>query len=232
MGLGAFALGGVAAVPAVLMERPLAAFPVLSLVLGAPVLEGALKFLVVRQTIYRHAEFDEPMDGIVYAAATALGFATVQNVLYLWGGVATPEQLSPLVAGLAPGYAVGVTFMVRSMLSVPGHALWSTVWGYALGRAKFMAAGPAARWLVAGALLAACALHGLHNLLTVLSPWVGLAGLSVLALVLWSWLNRNIAVALRESPFHPDAVAQAAAAVEPTGALEVAAGAPPVDTAS
>lgn len=227
--LGMYLLGGLVALPAVLAERPLAAWPVFALVVATPVLEEGVKFLLVRHTIYRHAEFDEPMDGIVYAAAAALGFATAENVLYLWTGPIGPEPLSPLLAGWLPEYAVGVTFMLRAMLSVPGHALWSTVWGYALGRARFMAAGPAATRLVAGAFVAACALHGLHNLLTLLSPWVGLAGLSVLAFVLWRWLNRNIAVALRESPFHPDA-AVPAAATEASGALEAAASAPPVDT--
>ena len=63
------------------------------------------------------------MDGIVYATATALGFATLENVLY-----ALPlESLSSLV--------VSGTF--RAILSVPAHALFAVFWGFALGIAKF-----------------------------------------------------------------------------------------------
>ncbi|MEE8107488.1 MAG: PrsW family glutamic-type intramembrane protease [Planctomycetota bacterium] len=47
--------------------------------------EEAAKFAIVWIFAYRHREFDEPMDGIVYGTAVALGFATVENVLYaLW----------------------------------------------------------------------------------------------------------------------------------------------------
>ena len=41
------------------------------------------KFAVVRLKAYRSLYFDEPMDGLVYAAAASLGFASLENVLYV-----------------------------------------------------------------------------------------------------------------------------------------------------
>jgi len=132
----------------------------------------------------------------------------MENLLFLGGVNAVPEDLPVLFSGVSEALAPGLAFGVHSVLSVPGHALWSSIWGYALGRAKFMAARlPAVRG-AALALVAAWLLHGLHNGLTMLSPIYGTIGLAVLALVLWQWVRRNIAAALRDSPFaEPIAVA-------------------------
>jgi RsiW-degrading membrane proteinase PrsW (M82 family) len=49
--------------------------------------EELFKLLPVWLLVYRHRDFNEPMDGIVYLVACALGFATVENALYaLQGG--------------------------------------------------------------------------------------------------------------------------------------------------
>ena len=66
---------------------------VLLVVLAAPIIEEYGKFFVVRRTMYDHPEFDEPMDGIVYAAAAALGFASVENVVYLSTAFFSPEEM-------------------------------------------------------------------------------------------------------------------------------------------
>jgi len=223
-----FLLGGLAAIPAGLAELPLMRFPMLSMVVVAPVLEETLKFLVVRQTIYRHAEFDEPMDGIVYAAAVALGFASMENVLYLFTASHAPEQFAPVLAQLDPSLMVGATFAIRALLSVPGHALWSTIWGYALGRAKFMEDRRLAARVVGGALVISWVVHGLHNLLASLSLFVGIAGLAALGIVLWWWVTRSIAAALRDSPFHPERIVQAVADEFP-GNVELAHNTSPID---
>jgi len=48
------------------------------------------KFLVVKSVAYNSSEFNEIMDGIVYAVASALGFATLENIFYVMaGGVTT-----------------------------------------------------------------------------------------------------------------------------------------------
>jgi protease PrsW len=88
---------------------------VLFLVVG-PV-EELLKLLVVYLYAYRRREFDEMLDGVIYSAAAGLGFAAVENIVYL------AENAPQLV-------------LLRGPLSNPGHALFSAIWGLALCRAK------------------------------------------------------------------------------------------------
>jgi RsiW-degrading membrane proteinase PrsW (M82 family) len=82
--------------------------------------EEAAKWCIVAAAVFHHAEFDEPYDGIVYATAVSLGFATMENLLFAF---AEPYSMSSL--------------MVRALLPVSGHALFGIVMGYYFGRAKF-----------------------------------------------------------------------------------------------
>ncbi len=68
---------------------------------------------------FRSKHFDEPYDGVVYASASALGFAALENAILLRGH---PD------AG-----AIGVA---RALLSLPAHVFFACMWGYALGRAR------------------------------------------------------------------------------------------------
>jgi RsiW-degrading membrane proteinase PrsW (M82 family) len=146
-----------------------------------PVIEECGKFLVVYLTIYRHREFSEPVDGIVYAVAAALGFATLENVLY----VATSYETS-LTSAISTG-------VVRALLSVPAHALFAGMWGYALGQAKF---GSGGSMVILGGLSLAILFHGLFNLL--LSVFFGFALLIVVLVpVMWRAMNWRIEAALR-----------------------------------
>ncbi|WP_035186212.1 glutamic-type intramembrane protease PrsW [Alteribacter aurantiacus] len=80
--------------------------------------EEFFKWFVVYFAVYHHVHFNERYDGIVYACAVALGFATVENVFYL------------LASGVEDAFA-------RALLPVSSHALFGVVMGYYLGKAKF-----------------------------------------------------------------------------------------------
>ncbi len=67
---------------------------------------------------FRSRHFDEPYDGVVYASAAALGFATVEN--------ATMLRDNP----------VGTIWLARAIVALPAHVFFACLWGYALGRAK------------------------------------------------------------------------------------------------
>src|SRR5690606_12710960 len=71
--------------PGVVALAPLAAGPVVWALLVVAVAQELSKYLVVRYTVYLTAEFDEPMDGIVYMTAAGIGFATYENYQYLQG---------------------------------------------------------------------------------------------------------------------------------------------------
>ncbi len=108
----------------------------------AAIPEELLKYAVVLGYAYRHREFDEPMDGVVYGAAASLGFATLENVLYVGSG----------------GMGVAV---LRALTAVPGHAACGVIMGYFVGRAKFE---PSRRGkLLIAALVWPIVVHGLYD---------------------------------------------------------------------
>ncbi|HNQ30473.1 MAG TPA: PrsW family glutamic-type intramembrane protease, partial [Methanolinea sp.] len=69
--LGIFLLGATVTVPVAVLEGVLGAVAggILAAVVVAPVCEEIAKFFVVKKTVYRSRVFDEPVDGIIYAAA-------------------------------------------------------------------------------------------------------------------------------------------------------------------
>ncbi|MCA9714411.1 MAG: PrsW family intramembrane metalloprotease, partial [Myxococcales bacterium] len=84
----------------------------------AAIPEELCKFLVLALYVRRHSAFDEPMDGLVYGATASLGFAALENVLYVaTGGI-----------GLA---------VVRALTAVPCHAALGALLGYGVARSRF-----------------------------------------------------------------------------------------------
>ncbi len=146
-----FALGCASIVPAVLagviVEPAMAATDLVSIAalqafVVAALCEESSKLAVLLFYSFRRSEFDEPMDGIVYGATVSLGFAALENVLYVMNG----------------GLAIAV---LRGLLSVPGHATYGAVMGYYVGRARFDREHRVR--LIGRGLLAAVMLHGFYN---------------------------------------------------------------------
>ena len=52
----------------------------------AAIPEEFFKLLTVLIFVYKKPAFDEPYDGIIYGAVASLGFATLENILYVSGG--------------------------------------------------------------------------------------------------------------------------------------------------
>jgi RsiW-degrading membrane proteinase PrsW (M82 family) len=94
----------------------------LSLAATAGVTEEVFKWLVVILYCARNKEFDEPMDGIVYGVVASLGFATLENYLYV--------QMSPEGTLL-------LTALARAFTAVPCHAFLGAIMGYHVGQAWF-----------------------------------------------------------------------------------------------
>jgi RsiW-degrading membrane proteinase PrsW (M82 family) len=111
----------------------------------AAVVEELAKLLCLRLFIWNRPEFDERMDGIVYAARAGLGFALVENVGYLLGAKS--------MASFA------VMYVLRALLAVPGHAIYAGIMGYAAARRRFDGAGPG----LLGGYLFAVLLHGTYD---------------------------------------------------------------------
>ena len=103
----------------------------------AAAVEEACKILVVYWVVWRRPEFDERIDGIVYAGRAGLGFALVENVMYLLNQQSVEGQL--------------VVWVVRALLAVPGHAMWAGMIGAMAARRRFDGKGLG---LIGGFLLA------------------------------------------------------------------------------
>lgn len=81
-------------------------------------IEEFSKFIFVRFVLYYNKNFNEPFDGIVYAVMVSMGFAMVENIIYVF----------------QYGFATGV---LRTFTAVPAHAAFAILMGYFLGKAKF-----------------------------------------------------------------------------------------------
>jgi RsiW-degrading membrane proteinase PrsW (M82 family) len=162
--------------------RPLAtAVPVVGFALYfylvvAPV-EEFVKWLAIRLWAYESDRFDAVIDGAVYGAIAGLGFATIENALYIGQQYLAAVEAGQGVLGRTAGTAALRT------LAGPGHVVYSGIAGYYLGLAKFNRErfAPIA---IKGLLLAAL-IHGSYNtLVTVLSSLTGFGLLEFLAFVI------------------------------------------------
>lgn len=179
--------------------------------LTAAIPEELFKLLVVRVYAANNPAFDEPMDGVVYGAVASLGFATLENVLYVASG------------------GVGVA-VLRAFTAVPAHAFMGATMGYYVGRAKFHPKERGRATVMA--FVVPMLLHGLYDFpvltLKELSERhlatdgaLPLLPVSLAAFItLWVWAIRG----LRRSRADQDALAAASRAAAP--ALAAAAVAP------
>lgn len=126
--LKALALGAAAVIPAALIELSLGMIPVFALgglagaalksfIVIAPV-EEALKLAVVLLFIWKNRNFNEENDGIVYTGAAAIGFALLENILYV----------------VQSGFGTGI---MRAVTSIPLHTFTGVIMGYFVGIARF-----------------------------------------------------------------------------------------------
>lgn len=112
----------------------------------AAAVEEACKIMVVYWVVWKRPEFDERMDGIVYASRAGLGFALVENVMYLLGQQSLQGQI--------------IVWVERALLAVPGHAMWTGMIGAAAARRRFDGKGVG----LLGGYLLAVAFHGAYDL--------------------------------------------------------------------
>lgn len=89
--------------------------------IGVALIEESCKFIITYALSYRHKDFDEAYDIVVYAIFVALGFAGFENILYVVGS-------GKLQTGL-----------LRGITAVPGHACDGLFMGYYLSLAKISA---------------------------------------------------------------------------------------------
>lgn len=142
--------------------------------ISAPVVEEAFKGMAVfGMFFFVRRQFDGVVDGIIYAAFAALGFAAVENIIY-YSNAAQAEMLHN-----QSGVFVG-TFVVRGILAPWGHPLYTAMTGLGFGLSREAEKG-AVKW--GGPILGylgAVFLHSVWNTAATLSN-----ALVLLMLPLW-----------------------------------------------
>jgi RsiW-degrading membrane proteinase PrsW (M82 family) len=157
-------------------------------------IEELSKWVILMAAAYHWSELDEPLDGLIYGVAIALGFATLENVIYL-------QRLG-----------LGVAWP-RAIFAVPAHALFGGSMGYYAGRAKFDHDAPGIdprlrrqRLLTdhAFCLLVPTAFHGTYDFALMHGlDWKAWASITVISVGLWAFVLRRIHRAQRASPYRP-----------------------------
>lgn len=143
--------------------------------------EEFFKWFIFIYVIYNHTEFDAHYDGIIYAVSISLGFATVENILYL------------ITNGIEYAFS-------RALFPVSSHALFGVIMGYYFGKAKVNKNYK--KWNVTLAFILPFLLHGSYNFIlkTVTSDWLVL--LTPFMIILWVvCLNRMKSA---NNPIQPD----------------------------
>ena len=173
-----FIFGMLSAIPTIIVEYLLSSFNIFVGILNAAysafivasLTEEYFKRLVVIKFAYNHPAFNEKLDGIIYCAFSALGFATIENIIY----VVFRFSNNPYI-----GYS-------RGILSVPAHMLFAVTMGYYLSLAKFCPYENIARHFYRKALLVPILLHGIFDF--ILMSNVTLLMLLFIPFVIFLWI--------------------------------------------
>ncbi|MBM7614441.1 PrsW family intramembrane metalloprotease [Alkaliphilus hydrothermalis] len=151
-----FILGALSVIPVIVIERFLLRFNIFGGLFGiaytAFVVAGFTeeyfkRAVVIRGGAFNSRYFNEKLDGIVYCVFSALGFATVENIMYV-------------VFRYTGNYYVGI---MRGILSVPAHVLFAVTMGYYLSLAKYAKDKDEKQRYYSRSLLIPIVLHGLFN---------------------------------------------------------------------
>ncbi|HBL76330.1 MAG: hypothetical protein A2W90_08325 [Bacteroidetes bacterium GWF2_42_66] len=149
--IAAFAMGGLSVLPILLVEALLSEFMNFfygtfavfwqSFVVAATT-EEFFKLIFLYWLVWKHLDFNEKFDGIVYAVFVSMGFAAIENVMYVFD------------YGLETG-------LVRALTAVPAHFLFGVTMGFYIGLAKFYPQFK--KRLIGAALLYPVLLHGIYD---------------------------------------------------------------------
>ena len=142
-----FLFGCVGVIPALFLEifaKGMFTSLFLYVFFGIALVEEGVKYFFLKKYLFKKADFNEPMDGIVYGVMISLGFATVENIAYVFSN---------------PGQEMNIALM-RMFTAIPLHAVCGVILGYFVGLAKF---SENKKMLLYKGLFLATLVHALYN---------------------------------------------------------------------
>lgn len=173
-----FVLGALSVIPTAFVEKFLLNFNVFSGLMSAAftafivagLTEEFFKRGVVLLTAFKSKAFDEKLDGIVYAIFSALGFATIENIMYVVFRFSTNPHIG----------------LYRGVFSVPAHMLFSVTMGYYLSLAKFADDEKNRKKYLRKSWFVPAALHGIFNF--ILMTQLSFAFIIFVPYVVYLWI--------------------------------------------
>ncbi len=177
--LRVFLMGALSTIPIILIQRILLYINVFTGILStayasfivAGLTEEFFKRAVVVYSVYNDENFNEKLDGVVYAVFSALGFATIENIMYV-------------VFRFTGTYYVGI---IRGLLSVPGHMLFGITMGYYLSLTKYTENPRLKSHYYRMSLAIPTILHGLFNF--ILMAQIPILMVVFIPYVIYLWIN-------------------------------------------
>lgn len=137
---------------------------------SAAIPEEIAKFIMLWLLLRKNRYFDEKLDGIVYAVFISLGFAALENTMYLFSNY--DDFLS-----------VGIT---RAIFAVPGHFCDGVLMGYYYSLVKFYPQTSKKNWILV--LLAPIIIHGTYDaILFVVDVTPALTSIMLIIFLLFCW---------------------------------------------
>ena len=157
---------------------------------SAAIPEELAKLFMLWLFLRKNKYFDERLDGIVYAVCVSLGFAGLENILYV---LQDGEWLT--------------TAITRAIFAVPGHFCYGVLMGYFYSMYKFSEYNR--RWNVAMIIVAPVVLHGIYDALLfamdTIPEWLAvifLLAFLVFCFYMWKWAKRSIQRHANTDAFH------------------------------
>lgn len=140
-------------------------------ILAIGIIEELAKMIPFLLVVIHFKEFNEPIDGIIYASFIALGFAAVENIQYL--------QI-----------VTGSEAWARGFVGPVVHIVFASIWGYYIGRA-YLCRRNLGRTIVA-CLAFTAFLHGIYDVVAIAMPAPALPAAAFLIVGIWLWRLRLI----------------------------------------
>lgn len=177
--LKVFVMGIISVIPTIFMENILTFFNIFPGIMGtaytafivAGLTEEYMKRQVVLKNVYFNPVFDEKLDGIVYCVISALGFATIENVMYVVFRFSDVESIG----------------LYRAIVSVPAHMLFAVTMGYYLSMAKFALTEEESRFYFKKSLSVPAVLHGIFDF--ILMSQIDFLMVLFMPFVIYLWVN-------------------------------------------
>lgn len=144
--------------------------------------EETIKLIFIYFLMHKNPNLNEPFDGIFYSAYICLGFAWIENIIYV---------MSPDLGGMETAFA-------RSIFSVPGHFLFSVFMGYYFACFSYEKRGVG---FLLYSFFSAYILHALYNLIIIYTQKYYIFIIYAYMFFLWKAALNKIRKASENSPF-------------------------------